>query len=72
MQTALAYFIVCCAAVVGVRRYAPGFALRVRALLRGLAARLGWRIAERPRDNVVMTISPSALKRSARKKVDRG
>ncbi len=64
MQAALAYFIVLCAAIVVVRRYAPGFARRVGEWLRALAARVGWRIAEPPRAKVVMKMSPEALKRT--------
>ena len=72
MQELLAYFIVLCAAIVGVRRFAPGFARRVQEWLRKQAARLGWRIAEAPRKTVVMTMSPDALKRTGTARKNHG
>ena len=68
MQEALAYFIVFCAAIIGVRRYAPRLARRVQTWLQDMAVRLsGGQPPARTAESAsatVQRISPDALKRT--------
>ncbi len=66
MQEALAYFIVFCAAVIGVRRYAPRFARRVQIGLQDTLIRLrgGQPPVRTAEDAGVQRISADALKRT--------
>ncbi len=71
MQEALAYFIVFCAAIVGVKRYAPRLAKRIHVWLHNVGARLAGRpVAPATEETAgsVQRISPDALKRTIPKK----